>query len=61
MNRGAWRAIVHGVANSGTGLTGFTFTFFYQIDKNKRVNLNLRAEIKSLLEVLNSRFDLAET
>lgn len=52
--------MVHGVANSGIRLTDFTFTFFYQIDKNKRVNLNLRTEIKSLLEVLNSRFDLAE-
>ena len=60
MDGGAWQATVHGVTNSGTRLTDFTFTFFYQIDKRKRVNLNLRTEIKSLLEVLNSRFDLLE-
>ena len=32
MNGGAWWATVHGVANSRTGLSDFTFTFHFQGD-----------------------------
>ena len=30
MDRGAWRATVHGVAKSWTGLSHFTFFFSYR-------------------------------
>ena len=34
MDRGAWRAIVHGVAKSQTRLSDFTFTFhFHALEK----------------------------
>ena len=34
MDGGAWWAAVHGVANSQTGLSGFTFTFhFHALEK----------------------------
>ena len=34
MNRGAWQAVVHGVAKSQAGLSDFTFTFhFHALDK----------------------------
>ena len=34
MDRGAWKAAVHGVARSRTGLSGFTFTFhFHSLEK----------------------------
>ena len=34
MDRGAWRATVHGVAKSPTGLSDFTFTFhFHALEK----------------------------
>ena len=29
MDGGAWKATVHGVAKSRTGLSNFTFTFFF--------------------------------
>jgi len=36
MDRGAWRAVVHGVAKSCTQLSDFTFTFhFYALEKEK--------------------------
>ena len=31
MDRGAWKAVVHGVASSQTGLSDFTFTFHFQV------------------------------
>ena len=34
MDRGAWKAVVHGVAEGRTRLTGFTFTFhFHALEK----------------------------
>ena len=34
MDRGAWWAVVHGVARSQTGLSDFTFTFhFHALEK----------------------------
>ena len=30
MDRGAWKAAVHGVAEGPTQLSGFTFTFHFQ-------------------------------
>ena len=36
MDRGAWRAIVHGVAKSQTRLSDFTFTFhFHALEKER--------------------------
>ena len=32
MDRGAWRATVHGVAKSWTGLSNFTLTFTFWLD-----------------------------
>ena len=35
MDRGAWKAAVYGVANSGTQLSDFTFTFhFHALEKD---------------------------
>ena len=31
MGGGAWKAAVHGVAKSQTGLSGFTFTFAFHL------------------------------
>ena len=47
MDRGAWRAIVHGVAKSQTRLSDFTFTFrshlailnLYTLNKTVRVSM----------------------
>ena len=34
MDRGAWKAAVHGVAEGRTGLSAFTFTFhFHELEK----------------------------
>ena len=39
MDRGAWRATVHGVAKSRTQVRDFTFTFFHNKIKNIEENL----------------------
>ena len=47
MDRGAWWAIVHGVAKSQTGLSDFTFTFRYADDTT--LTAESKEELKSLL------------
>ena len=44
MDRGAWKAVVHGVANSRTGLTDFTFTFhFHALEKEMAIHSSILA------------------
>ena len=44
MDRGAWQAIVHGVANSQTQLSGFTFTFhFHALEKEMATHSSVLA------------------
>ena len=38
MDRGAWRAAVHGVAEGGTGLSDFTFTFHFHVLEKENGN-----------------------
>ena len=42
MDRGAWKAAVHGVAKSQTRLSNFTFTF--RVSRRKEI-IKIRAEI----------------
>ena len=44
MDRGAWKAAVHGVARSRTGLSGFTFTFhFHALEKEMATHSSVLA------------------
>ena len=44
MDRGAWKAAVHGVANSRTRLSNFTFTFhFHALEKEMATDSSLLA------------------
>ena len=44
MDRGAWRAIVHGVAKSQTRLSDFTFTFhFHALEKEMATHSSVLA------------------
>ena len=44
MGRGAWWAAVHGVAKSGTRLSGFTFTFhFHALEKEMATHSSVLA------------------
>ena len=44
MERGAWRAAVHGVAGSQTRLSDFTFTFpFHALEKEMATHSNVLA------------------
>ena len=44
MDGGAWRATVHGVAKSWTGLSDFTFTFhFYALGKEMATHSSVLA------------------
>ena len=44
MDRGAWKAAVHGVAKSRTQLSDFTFTFhFHALEKEMASNSSLLA------------------
>ena len=44
MDRGAWRAAVHGVATSQTRLSGFTFTFhFHALEKEMATHSSILA------------------
>ena len=50
MDRGAWRAVVHGVAESQTRLSDFTFTFhFHALDRARSDGLeSLRSWSRAL-------------
>ena len=44
MDRGAWKAVVHGVTNSRTGLSDFTFTFhFHALEKEMATHSSVLA------------------
>ena len=44
MDRGAWWALVHGVAKSGTQLSDFTFTFhFHTLEKEMATHSSVLA------------------
>ena len=44
MNGGAWKATVHGVARSWTGLTDFIFTFhFHSLEKEMTTHSSILA------------------
>ena len=44
MDGGAWKAAVHGVAKSRTGLSNFTFTFhFHALEKEMATHSNILA------------------
>ena len=44
MDGGAWKAAVHGVAESRTGLSDFTFTFhFHALEKEMATHSNVLA------------------
>ena len=44
MDRGAWQAVVHGVAKSQTGLSDFTFTFhFHALEKEMATHSSVLA------------------
>ena len=44
MDRGAWKAAVHGVAKSRSGLSDFTFTFhFHALDKEMATHSSVLA------------------
>ena len=44
MDRGAWQAIVHWVAKSGTQLSDFTFTFhFHELEKEMATHSSVLA------------------
>ena len=44
MDRGAWKAAVHGVAKSGTRLSDFTFTFhFHALEKEMATHSSVLA------------------
>ena len=44
MNGGAWKAAVHGVAEGGTRLSGFTFTFhFHALEKEMATHSSVLA------------------
>ena len=44
MEEGAWRAEVHGVVESRTRLSGFTFTFhFHELEKEMATHSNVLA------------------
>ena len=44
MDRGAWKAAVHGVAKSGTQLSDFTFTFhFHALEKEMATHSSVLA------------------
>ena len=44
MDRGAWRAAIHGVAKSWTGLRGFTFSFhFHALEKEMATHSSVLA------------------
>ena len=44
MDRGAWWAVVHGVARSGTQLSDFTFTFcFHALEKEMATHSSVLA------------------
>ena len=44
MDRGAWKAAVHGVAKSGTQLSNFTFAFhFHALEKEAAIHSNILA------------------
>ena len=44
MDRGAWKAVVHGVAEGRTRLSDFTFTFhFYALEKEMATHSNVLA------------------
>ena len=45
MNRGAWRAAVHGVAEGWTQLSDFTFTFhFHALEKEMAMHCSVLAQ-----------------
>ena len=45
MNRGAWRAAVHGVAEGRTQLSDFTFTFhFHALEKEMAMHCSVLAK-----------------
>ena len=44
MDGGAWKAVVHGVAKSRTGLSDFTFTFhFHALEKEMATHSSVLA------------------
>ena len=44
MDRGAWKAAVHGVAKTGTQLSNFTFTFhFHALEKEMATHSSVLA------------------
>ena len=44
MDRGAWKAVVHGVAEGWTRLSNFTFTFhFHALEKEMATHFIVRA------------------
>ena len=44
MDRGAWKAVVHGVTKSQTRLSDFTFTFyFHDLEKEMATHSNVLA------------------
>ena len=63
MDRGAWKAAVHGVAKSGTQLSDFTFTFhFHALEKEMATHSRVlawripgRAEPDGLLSMGSQR------